>query len=533
MYIYLFTRKKGIQLKRFASNSLHSAIAGLATVFAGFISGVIVANILGVEGAGLVAFAVWIALVVAPIIDGGTALCAGRFPADLKGQKDDAAAHALPGILARRLFLYNVLAAVALVLVHVSGMDGPVARSGLPGALSTDIPISLFVIVAALTSLQSLALFGTAHLRGSQNFRTLAVLTFVSMVAQIACVYAGARLHGATGAIAGYASGQVLLALTTIGLLWRPGRISPALANEVGRYGRFSWAANVCNTFVWSRIEILFLQVFWSYREVGWFSVALALSGLASQGPLLLTGAFLPMFAQKHGQADRAGLQSAFSSGTRLLAMLAFPACFGMAAVVPALVGLLYGPEFEPAVPAAMVISTAAAFTITTVIGTHLVNALARSDFIFASSLAGAVFSGAAGILLIPGFGLVGAAVSRAVVQLAMIGLGLWFITRRLKFSYPFNSLFRILLAALVAAATAFAVISISETLTGLLVAILLSALVYVICLRLFGAAHADDIALLRRLSTSLPRRLGWALDGLLSFVHPSSDRPLTFTPLR
>ncbi len=520
-------------MRNFAGNSLHSAIAGLATVFASFVSGVIVANILGVEDAGLVAFAVWIALVVAPVIDGGTALCAGRFPADLRGQRDDAAAHALPGMLARRLFLYNVLAGATLVLLHAWGMDGPDARSGLPGALIANIPDSLLVIVAALTSLQSLAMFGTAHLRGSQNFRTLAALTFVSMATQIACVYAGARLHGVSGAVAGYAAGQALLALTTLGLLWRPGRTSPALARDVGRYRRFSWAANVCNTFVWSRIEILFLQVFWSYSEVGWFSVALALSALASQGPLLLTGAFLPMFAQKHGQADRAGLQSAFSSGTRVLAMLAFPACFGMAAVVPVLVGLLYRPEFEPAVPAAIIISAAAAFTITTVIGTHLVNALARSDFIFASSLAGAILSGAAGFLLIPGSGLVGAAVSRAVVQLAMIGLGLWFITRRLKFSYPFSSLFRILFAALVAAAIAFAIVTISRTLAGLLVAILLSALVYVICLRLFGAAHADDISLLRRLSASLPRSLGRALDALLSFVHPRSHRPLTFTPMR
>lgn len=520
-------------MNTFASRSLYSAIAGLATVFASFLSGVVVANLLGVEGAGLVAFAVWIALVIAPVIDGGTALCVGRFPADLNGQNDAAAAYVLPGMLARRLFLYNVLGVGALAALYLFGMVRPDPQAALPGALTASLPVHLFVIVAALTSLQSLATFGTAHLRGSQNFRALAVLTFVSMITQITCVYAGARFDGISGAIAGYLAGQLFLAMTTLCLLWRPGQISPALAKDVGSYGRFSWAANVCNTFVWSRIEILFLQVFWSFREVGWFSVALALSGLASQGPLLLTGAFLPMFAQKHGQEDRAGLQSAFSSGTRMLAMLAFPACFGMAAIVPVLVSLLYGPEFEPAIPAAMVISAAAAFTITTVIGTHLVNALARSDFIFASSLAGAMLSGAVGFLFIPGFGLVGAAVSRAIVQLAMVGLGLWFITRRLKFSYPFASLSRILLAALMAAAIALFIVTMSRTLAGLLVAIPLSALVYVICVRLFGAAHTDDISLLRRLSGSLPRPLGRAFDAFLSFIHPSSDRPLNFTSMR
>jgi O-antigen/teichoic acid export membrane protein len=291
----------------------------------------------------------------------------------------------------------------------------------------------------------------------------------------------------------------------------------------VGHYGRYAWAANVCNTFVWSRIEILFLQVFWTFQEVGWFSVALALSALASQGPLLLTGAFMPMLARKHGKDDKAGLQSAFTVGTRLLAMIALPACLGMAAIAPGLVSLLYGAEFEPAVPASMIIMVAAAFTITTVIGSHLVNALGRSDFIFFSSLAGVALSTFFGLLLIPAFGLLCAALSRAVVQLAMIALGMWFITRKLGFSFPFGSFLRILLASLVAAAAAFATLAVSGQATGLLAAVAVAALIYVLCLRLLGAAHAEDIVLARRLTASLPRPLAHLGNILLSFINPAS----------
>lgn len=521
-------------MSTFAKHSLYSAVAGLSAVFASFVSGVIVANLLGVEGAGAVAFAVWIALVIAPIIDGGTAMSAGRFLADLKGQGDNAGSQALPGTLARRLLLYNFVAAAALGAYYLAGTDAAFNLSpSLFGDLTAGIPVNLALVVAVLISLQSFAMFGAAYFRGSQNFATLATLTFVSMAAQIVCVYGGVRFYGVAGAIAGYAIGQICLAAATLCLLWRRGTISPALVQKIRRYGRFSWAANVCNTFVWSRIEILFLQVFWSFREVGWFSVALALAGLASQGPLLLTGAFLPMLAKKHGQEDRAGLQSAFASGTRLLAMLGFPVCFCMAAVVPVLVGLLYGPEFAPSIPVTMIIVTAAAFTITTVIGTHLVNALARSDFIFFSSLAGAVLSTVAGLLLIPGFGLVGAAVSRAATQLAMIGLGLWFINRRLGFSYPFGLLLRILLAALAAALIAFISVAVLDGLHGLLAAIFLAPVAYLACLRLFRATHPEDILLARRLSAALPQPLASAAGMILSFIHPSSGHPLTPTTAR
>jgi O-antigen/teichoic acid export membrane protein len=521
-------------VRSFASNSLFSAAAGLATVFASFVSGVIVANLLGVHGAGMVAFAIWIAAMLVPIIDGGTTLSVGRFPAELRGQDNNAAADTLPAVLARRLLLYHVLGATALAALYLIGTDAPLISKELSGRdFTAGISLIVVLVVAALTSLQSFALFSTAHLRSSQRFHTLATLACASMIAQIGAVYAGAHFYGVVGALAGYIAGQVCLAAATLSLIWRSGKVSPSLTSEVWRYGRFSWAANVCNTFVWSRIEILFLQVFWSYREVGWFSVALALSGLASQGPLLLTGAFLPMLARKHGQNDRAGLQNAFTKGTRLLATLALPTCLGMAAVVPSLVPLLYGPEFEPAVPAAMIIVTAAAFTITTVIGSHLVNALGRSDFIFFSSLSGALLSAIFGFLLIPVFGLVGAAISRAIVQLAMVAVGLWFIATRLGFSFPLGAFLRILLASLAAAGAAFVTVDAIGHLPGLFAAIAVAAFTYVLCLRLFGATHADDIALARRLCAPLPQPIARMADIALSFIHPGSIRPLIITTTR
>jgi len=490
-------------------------------MLASFISGIVVANLLGVEGTGMVVFAVWIALVAAPVVDGGTALSVGRFQAVLKGQQDMAAAHALPGLLARRLLLYNGLGVSLFAALYLMG-ETSVLR--LPSAEdpAAGIPPLLAMGVASLTLLQSLALFGTAYLRGSRRFVVLAALGLVSMGVQIAAVYAGIRLAGVVGAIAGYGLGQVLLSVVTLRLLWRSGIVQPSLLREVRRYGRFAWAANVCNTFVWSRIEIFFLQFFWTYREVGLFSVALALAALASQGPLLLTSAFLPMLSEKHGQGDRAGLQRAFSGGTRLLAILAFPACFGLVSIVPVLVGILYGYSFEPAVPATMVIAAAAAFSTSAVIGTHLVNALARSDFIFFSSLAGAVMSVLLGLLLIPDNGLIGAAAARAMTQLAMTGLGLWFITRRLNFSYPSGYLLRILAATLAASVCAYFATTLIGSIAGLFAAVAAFIPIYVAGLRLFRAVHPEDAEMMRGLSRSLPRPFARLIHYLLLFVRPS-----------
>ena len=115
-----------------------------------------------------------------------------------------------------------------------------------------------------------------------------------------------------------------------------------------------------------------------------------------------------------------------------MIALLAMPACLGMAAIAPAVVPMLYGEEFRPAVPAAMIIAALSTVSVSTVIATHLVQALERSDFIFYTAILGAGLSIVGGFLLVPEFGLIGAAVSRSVVQVIMVAIGLWFVVARL-----------------------------------------------------------------------------------------------------
>lgn len=514
----------------FAKRASYSAISGFSFVFSSLISGIIVARILGVEETGRVAFAVWLAFILSQVVDGGTSVSVGRFVAELRGKRDEAGAHALSGRLSRALLFYNLLAialcaaafviapsATAASIRHLFGNDGSSAI-----ALATTV---LLLLVA-----QSFAAFAAGHFRGTQNFGGFAVFSFASMAAQIVCVTAGSLLFQAPGAIAGYAIGQGMIALPALGLLFARGRVSTDLARQARHYGGFSWGANLFNAIVWSRIELLFLQSFWGYREVGLFSVALALSAIASQGPLLLTGAFLPMLAEKHGRRDREGLQLAFASGTRFLALVAFPACFGMAAIVPSLIGLLYAPSFAPATDATMIISTAAAFSVSTTIGSHLINALGRSDLMFVSSLIGAILSIGTGFLLIPEYGLLGAALARTVTQFTIIAWFIWFVTPKLGFAYPFRSLVLTLGAAIVSALAAHCVITIDSGVGGLVLAIPTAAVVYLLSLRLFGAVEPQDLLLAHRVISALPPAVGTIAKTILSFVERDERRP-TATP--
>ncbi|XIA64858.1 hypothetical protein ACFIOY_39945 [Bradyrhizobium sp. TZ2] len=102
-----------------------------------------------------------------------------------------------------------------------------------------------------------------------------------------------------------------------------------------------------------------------------------------------------------------------------MLAFATLPMCFGMAAIIPELLPMLYGSDFSDASLAAATVAQAsgrllpvpAAFTI----------GLERSDLGVLSNISGAIPSVVLGFLLVPR--IVGAAICRRAVQLFFVVL--------------------------------------------------------------------------------------------------------------
>jgi O-antigen/teichoic acid export membrane protein len=187
---------------------------------------------------------------------------------------------------------------------------------------------------------------------------------------------------------------------------------------------------------------------------------------------------------------------------------------------MPVLLPLLYGPDFAPAILPAMVLVCVSGIAATTVIATNLVNALERSDFIFANSFAGALFAIALGFVLVPGFGLMGATAARASIQAGMLIIGCWFVVRRLHYPLPWRTLGRLLVASLFSASAAGLCIAVWPSLAGLLVAVPVACVAYLIGLRILQALPPEDLAVLIAICGSLPKPLGVTVGRILMFVQ-------------
>jgi O-antigen/teichoic acid export membrane protein len=172
---------------------------------------------------------------------------------------------------------------------------------------------------------------------------------------------------------------------------------------------------------------------------------------------------------------------------------------------MPALLPLLFGQEFIPAIPNAMVLTATAALAFST-IGSSLVYAKERSGFIALSGLVGAILSVVAGFVIISNYGVWGAVWSRMFVQSFMVALGMWFIAQRLHFSYPYKSLWNTFVAASLCAFSAWLTIQMMPNhYFALGLAIPLGVAVYIIGVKFFRILGQEEVCQLRRFANRLP----------------------------
>ncbi|MDX2288233.1 MAG: oligosaccharide flippase family protein [Hyphomicrobiaceae bacterium] len=503
-----------------ARNSIANGVAGLATTLAGVLSTIAIARLLGVEGTGIVAFAVWVVTFALLAADLGVPGTLTRYVSSSRAllaegqQEPGTAPAAVIGYLFWPFLLANGLLVVVLVAyaVHVAvGHPAAAATIDVENYRSSAV---FWGLIAAACLTQSMANFTYATLRGLGRFWRLAAIAAVAAAIQVVTTVIGALTLGIVGALLGAVLGYLVPALMAPGFL-SPGRapLAPPLKSRISRYALEAWFGFIVTAFAWSRMEIAFLERSFGSEAVGLYTAGLTLSNVATQGPMLLTGALLPYFASTAARGDRAGAGRAFDTVLRLFTLAVAPACFGLAAITHEVLPLLFGAPFAPASPVAVVLLLASAVTVSASLSTIYLLALERTRFVLAAAGVGAVLVVLSGFLIVPVHGEIGAAVSRAAIQFVVVGAGLWYVVHRLATPLSFDRLALILVAAAATGGAAFVVATSIGGVLGVAAAIAVGLAVYPVAIRLTGALDESDADTIGKALTFLPA----AAEGVLA----------------
>ncbi|MCV7055883.1 lipopolysaccharide biosynthesis protein [Mycolicibacterium gilvum] len=503
----------------FIRNTMLGFGSGAAVALAGFIGNAITARLLGPDDLGVLAYVVFCVTIGSMVAGLGIGIVQQRFIPKLRAAGDDDEADGLIGATTR----LSILAAVVGTLLLFAYLYWPGREATDAGSESSrDIVIAVALIWFILWRMAEVYQF---YLRGEQRFGELARLSAVSALIKLVVITAGAWFFGIPGALAGYVAGNLLPAARIGRLLRIKPKVSPSLRQEVTRFALTSWATAVLGGLVFGRTEVLFLEHYTGLEAVGFFAAAVTVAEMAVQLPPLLLSALLPRFSEQHGLGAREDMHRLYRTMTALIAMVIVPLCLGLAALAPVLVPLLFGSAFENSVPVASVLLIAAAISSLGVTTFYLLQSIGKTGFLLMSNGIGLLGTLALGFLLVPRFGLMGAAWSRGIVQVTVVLIETFYVTRRLNVSPPYRALAAIALAAVAQAGVAYGIVLGWGGIASLWIAIPAAVLTFLVAIRLLAVIPMVAPGIPARLIDRAPSRLRPLVSGLMMLLVPADRR--------
>ena len=322
---------------------------------------IVLARALGPQGFGLYSLVMTITTFALVVVRFGIGDTVRRYVAELDGSGRRTLTTLVGWHGLRWGFLTSGTAAVALVLA-----SAPLATFFRHEELRPYFALG----GASLVPMMGITVF-TNVLRGLQQYQYLVRINIVTsplwVVTSSAVVIGG-------GGVLGVLLVSLIVETFTLALLgWysyreigkphRKAQLPPTLGARMVRYNLAVAALMLINMVVWQRSELIFLGRFHDAHEVAYYALPFSLTErLIELLPGALLGVVLPGLAHAHGAADYERFTSLFSEVIRWLAFLTLPMCLLGAPLAGAVLGLLYGPGYGPAVPVLRVLLAATAF---------------------------------------------------------------------------------------------------------------------------------------------------------------------------
>lgn len=429
------------------------SIASYAELAFGLILGVVIARSLGSAEFGHYAFAVWACGTLITLSNNALTMSSIKFVAEVRGadQLDVASA------LSSRLYRWHGISTgvVLVVFATVSVLHPPEEWRE-----SFALMIPLLVIGAwARAGYMMMAAVG----KGNERFEVESVALGLSALTNLLLVSALAWIGGSlVGYFAIYAVCGLLqnLAARTLlrrfGILPKAKPLEPVLAARLKRHLLLSGVLVGVGLLGDRTIEVLLLKTYAASEAVGFFAIAGALTKGATY--LLagaLTSVLLPAMSRAFGIGGSGSVVRMLPEAIRFYWFIGVAIAGLGATVAPGAVRLLYGAQYEAAIPAVMVNLMVAGFVlISAAFNAFQTSSDHQGDRIKIAAMTLGV-NLVAGLALVPAFGLTGALISLAITKFAAVCFSWSFARRTDGVTMPVAPMIRVLAAALLASALA------------------------------------------------------------------------------
>ncbi|ANK87692.1 MULTISPECIES: oligosaccharide flippase family protein [unclassified Rhizobium] len=499
--------------KGIIANSVMNAAAGMLLLLTGFVSSIITARLLGPEANGIVAFSLWLVMTGASIAELGSSITLLKTLPQLSAEGYDAGRRrGFAAILVSFMMFSTVLLLALYALFFLTSEEMHWAKTAPSVALVTGV---LFFV-------QAIGSFVKFYLIGEKRLGSFFKLTVAVSTLQLAGVAVGAVLYGVEGVLVGYALGQLVLFFATMPILlarrdWCGVSLKYLASSSIILSIQF-----IIDSIFLNRLELLFLQQFWSVEMVGYYAVGLSIANIALQLPIQMTGSLLPYYSERRHSSDDSTLPvEVFAAVTRSMAYIVLPMSLGLAAISSELVLVVFGEAFRRSgTVVALLALVAPAYTFMQILSLYLLSMdKARSRLNI--SVIGGLLMVAGCLLIVPRLAAEGAAIVRILVFVAMSVMMIRQTGFGSQLSGLYASLTKVTLASVLCACAAISVLEFVHGPIGLIFAIIAGTLAHFAALRVLRAVPVEDVEVVRSIVEKMPSALRRPVGRVIDFIAP------------
>jgi len=399
-----------------ARNTFFLTISRVLGALMSFVSSILLARYLGVEGYGTLSLALALALIVSLFADFGLAMLTTREVA----RDRSLASKYIANVLSVQIVFAPILIGLVALFVNISGYSQQ--------TISVVYIISVGIILAVLST--SISAIFQAH--EQMEFMSIgAVLTYS---ATLCGILIGIRLHVDVVGFAVFyliAYGIVLAYyyLTCARMFFLP-RLEADLV---------FWRSIVCeawpiavvavSSFLYFRIDAIILSLIKGVGEVGLYSVAYSFSEATAVIPSMFVAALFPLISKLHDGSKQAFVDTCAKS-LKYVLCLALPIALVVTLWAEPIVETFYGSAFSgSAIALQIIIWSGAAIYITTILRSVFVSAnLQRLNM--AITVALVALNVLINVLVIPRYGYLGASATTVATDVFAVFMGIFFLGR-------------------------------------------------------------------------------------------------------
>ena len=504
-----------------AKNTAYNfVITGTDTVF-NLCVGILLARFLGPAEYGFYSFVIWFIYFVALLVNLGLGQMVIRFIAEALGRKNEVEVKSLVSIALQFRFLAAAL--FVIIIIAFAGYWSDIF--GYPDRQIIFIILALgiipqvlnFLMISIFSGFQKYE-YGAYLVLATSPLRALGIVIVVVLGLGVREVLFASITAWVLGVFIGLFLLRRLIPLDSI--LARP-RLTPDMKRAL-KYAMIMMGVMGVTYFMAQRAEILFLGIFHPGEAVGFYTIAFLISG-ATIGLVLqvFSTVLIPAVSEQVGRGDMDRVRAIYLTSARYLMILGAPLAIGGIVLAGPIIRIVYGFEYEPAIPLVQILFIPFAFLAISHAATSVILGVNRPSFVLKVGIVMVILSLGLELWLIPIYGATGAAIGSSVARIIMPILFIRFASRECQAPWPIKDTLKILIAALIMGAITFAIEQqISRSIISIVVLVPLGVVIHFALIIALNVIQEQDINTLRQIQSSMPRFLRGSYGGLVSLVE-------------